>query len=572
MTIVASANLSCALAAVSKPLIYVTDAQAAYRGDLFTVNVNIADVSANLKMISLQFRLRYDTAMLETQSDWVSEGSFMESFGQTFFTSYVADDYVLVGILIMPNATGSWTGPFPTGSGTLATITFEALYPVYEAVTSLSTDLTLDDVTLLDTSITEMSYTVESGTVTFAVPTISVNPPLYIANREGETFSVDVNIEDMLADWRLVGGQFRLQYDATLLEVVDVEEGTFISGYGATFFTSFDGADNVIVGILLRPNATGGYPGPFPQGDGRLATITFQAISQPSPQSNSASSDLVLYDTILLSDSVEGIPHNLVDGEYQISPMTFNPIDVNVETGAIHFRGELTEFTMLVTDFGKPIDPETISTTLYYNGAVHANLSPQRIATGLYRATYAISGSASAGTYTLLVEAEYLNVKGTAIKSFQISSTLANWNARIIDIDGTVGTIETSVGVISADLTAIDARLVSIDNNVVTINTTAGLIQTSVETIRVQVLSIDWDTRMASIQTSLGRIEGYVVDVSDGGLATIDTRIGTLTTKVNDAAGNVGTSSILMYVILVLALIAALGAVISMTLMRPKPT
>jgi hypothetical protein len=357
-----------------------------------------------------------------------------------------------------------------------------------------------------------------------------------------------------------------------MLEVVNVEEGTFINSYGTTFFTYFTGTDNVIVGILLLPNSTGGYPGPFPHGEGLVATITFETLYQPPEQSNSASSDLTLYNTILLSDSVEKIPHSLVNAEYQISPTAYTPIDVQVETGALHFRGEIAEFSILTTDYGKSIDPDTISATLYYNKVVQANLSPQRVTTGLYRATYAIPGSASAGTYTLLVQAEYLNAQGTTIKDFYISSTLTGWNASLTDIDDTVGTIQTSIGVISANLAALNAKLVSIDNNIVTINTTAGLIQTSVEAIRVKVLSIDWDTRMASIQTSLGTIRGYVEDVTDGGLATINTNLGTLTTKVNDTAGNVGTSSMLLYVILVLALIAALGAVISMTLMRPKPT
>jgi flagellin-like hook-associated protein FlgL len=342
---------------------------------------------------------------------------------------------------------------------------------------------------------------------------------------------------------------------------------------------------------------------PFPAGNGTLATITFKTIYQPTESADMAFGSLKLYNTKLIDENVEQIPYSLTHGEFQIVPVTFRPIDIQVETGVIRFSGEIADFYISITDYGFAINPEMINATLYFNGTVYADLSMmlKSVSKGLYRIVYEIPADAKTGTYVLLVETEYLQVHGTSIKSFQISSTLTGWdaqitetnnniatiiipsldqikanltsiNANLIDISGTIGTIQTSIGIINANLTAINAKLVSINGTVATIDSTVGSIQTSVEAIRLKVVDIDWETRIANIQTSLGAIKGYVMDVDDGGLATINTELGTVKTKVMDTAENVGTSTVLLYVILVLALIAAVVSIISMVYPRKKLT
>jgi len=266
----------------------------------------------------------------------------------------------------------------------------------------------------------------------------------------------------------------------------------------------------------------------------------------------------------------------LTHGEFQIVPVTFKPIDIQVETGAIRFRGEIADFYISITDYGLPINPETINATLYFDGTIYADLSAmlESVSNGLYRIVYEIPMDAETGTYVLLVKAEYLQVPSTSIKSFQVSSTLTGWDAQITEINNNIATIKTSLGVINADLTAINAKLVNIEDGLATINSSLGIIITNIENLDLKVTKIDGD--VVEISTSLGTIEGKIVSIEDD-TATIRTDIGEvkadlgdLKTEVSDTAGNVGTSIPLLYVTLVLALIAAVASMISMIYIRKK--
>lgn len=100
----------------------------------FIINVNVRELQAYWRAVGIQFRLCYDDALLEVVN--VTEGPFMKDpmwnlYG-TFFVYYVEKDsiygsHVLVGIMLYPNQTGYWNA-YPSGSGTIATITFKAVY------------------------------------------------------------------------------------------------------------------------------------------------------------------------------------------------------------------------------------------------------------------------------------------------------------------------------------------------------------------------------------------------------------------------------------------------------------
>ena len=106
-------------------------------GEEFTVSVDIKRLHFAWKLIGLQFRMLYDDELLEVVS--VEEGDFFQPFAPygTFFCSYVEPDYygphVLVGTMVLPNATGHWDQfpPYPGAewgepgeNGTIAKITF----------------------------------------------------------------------------------------------------------------------------------------------------------------------------------------------------------------------------------------------------------------------------------------------------------------------------------------------------------------------------------------------------------------------------------------------------------------
>jgi hypothetical protein len=108
-------------------------------GQIFSVNVTLNNVMPCWRVIAVQFRIRYDNTLLEFVN--TTEGSFLNNFAQqqsgsygTFFVYTHDEDHpiygpsVIVGVLILPNATGYWSTPFPEGSGTVATINFLVKY------------------------------------------------------------------------------------------------------------------------------------------------------------------------------------------------------------------------------------------------------------------------------------------------------------------------------------------------------------------------------------------------------------------------------------------------------------
>ena len=157
---------------------------------------------------------------------------------------------------------------------------------------------------------------------------LKVEPSLYTAKRLNETFAVNVTISNLWEGWEIVGIQFRLSYNNTLLEVVNVTAGPFMEQFGDYFFMYYveeptDGwPAHTLVGILLLPPWTN-----FPSGDGVLATITFRVIYQHKAldleTAPSLTCDLALFDVkdvFLVDKDKQIIRCNLQDGVYEIRP------------------------------------------------------------------------------------------------------------------------------------------------------------------------------------------------------------------------------------------------------------
>ena len=211
---------------------------------------------------------------------------------------------------------------------------------------------------------------------------------------------------------------------------------------------------------------------------------------------------------------------------------------VEVDVGSIYFRGETTEFYILTSFMGEPVNATQIDARLYYGGALHADLSSsvENVTTGLYRVPYEVPGDAPSGTYALVVNATFITQKGISLKTFLISPTLTGWNALLISIEGTVGTIETRVGLIAVQLDSINATLVDVNGTVAIINSTLGSIVADVGTIDAKLTDIEGD--IATIESDLGSIEADINDINaeisdiDGTLVTIQTDIGLIRTNV----------------------------------------
>ncbi len=166
---------------------------------------------------------------------------------------------------------------------------------------------------------------------------IKVEPSMYEAQMLNKTFQVNVTISGLWEGWRAIALQFRLTYNDTLLEVVDVAQGPFMSDARWNLHGTFFIWDNrpgdilygthVIVGILLLPNDTGMWEA-FPYGDGVLATITFRTIYQERGlEKPPLTCELTLADTMVIDDDLEEIPLILEHGLYEMYPTHIGDIN-----------------------------------------------------------------------------------------------------------------------------------------------------------------------------------------------------------------------------------------------------
>jgi len=188
-------------------------------GSSFSVDVVVSDITASQKVIGIQFKLAYNNTLLQAVD--VKEGPFMldpgwNLHGTTFinFTEVTRNlgPVVTVGDLINPNDNGVWTA-FPTGTGTLATITFQVIGgPADLAHSPIKTALTLKETEIVDFNLNDVTHSDISAPVQIWKTTLSVQPsPTNVV--VGQTFSVDVVVNNLTAAMRVFGIQFKLAYD-----------------------------------------------------------------------------------------------------------------------------------------------------------------------------------------------------------------------------------------------------------------------------------------------------------------------------------------------------------------------
>jgi parallel beta-helix repeat protein len=158
--------------------------------------------------------------------------------------------------------------------------------------------------------------------------------------------------------------------------------------------------------------------------------------------------------------------NTFIDGKITVLQVT---MDVEMDVGSVHFRGELAEFYVLVSVLGEPVDADIIA-ILYHNGTFYADLSSsvEYVAKGLYRVSYTIPTEAPTGTYALVVETSYLSLRGTSLKSFLLSPTLTG---TLISINGTLAWIKTEIGIINGRITSIEGRIATLETDIGTMKT-----------------------------------------------------------------------------------------------------
>jgi len=162
----------------------------------------------------------------------------------------------------------------------------------------------------VDANLTDNTFI--DGTIVIG-PRISVDPEKSIVGSAGKDFSINITITEapfnMTWAW-----EFKLSWNASLLNITNINEGTFLSQDG-TWATTFVNLTNQEEGWVLASCTLFEDPiqqgQPLPSGNGTLATINFTVLDL-------GSCPLHLSDTILLDYNIDPYTHTTQDGEFGV--------------------------------------------------------------------------------------------------------------------------------------------------------------------------------------------------------------------------------------------------------------
>jgi hypothetical protein len=197
-------------------------------------------------------------------------------------------------------------------------------------------------VALLMLSLMFLPYFVLSSFAS-ATTKLSVTPSPYTTGKLGKIFKINVTVAGVI---NLYGFEFKLGYNQTLLDAINITLGSFLPGGSSSYVLK--NYINHTEGYLWF-SATLLAPEPAKIGSGILATITFNATYGTTyPQTEQC--ELHLYDTILVDDAGQIIAHDTIDGQY-----VFMPIMGDITGDGIV---DIFDIVIIATAFGStPSDP-----------------------------------------------------------------------------------------------------------------------------------------------------------------------------------------------------------------------
>ena len=179
--------------------------------------------------------------------------------------------------------------------------------------------------------------------VALTIPDVSTNPLTPTVGRLGRTFEVNVTITNVT---NLYGYEFKLSYNTTLLDVIDVKNGTFFPLPPASIVVKMEANDTIgvvwVAVSLLNPEQPR-------NGSGVLARITFNstyAVQYPQ----SLDCPLHFFDGVFCDKNANLISVNFVDGLYRFVPLRG---DINGD-GVVDMRDIGIACAAFGSNFGDP--------------------------------------------------------------------------------------------------------------------------------------------------------------------------------------------------------------------------
>jgi hypothetical protein len=428
-------------------------------GNSITLAVNVVDVT---NLYAFEFKIYYKNNVLNATSAIRPAGHFLEPVdpANQFQPKWeLKNDF---------NATHgrvwlSFTLLFPeaarTGNGTLAQITLNIIGVD-------STALTFAEGTLVDDTGTLISH-VEQGSFFDNRPpappappaTIYVDPESLIdpALIPSNSFSVNVNI---INGTDVLGYEFTLNFDPSIIEATSVLEGPYLSSVGSTtvLVTQIDNS----IGFVRFGAALIAPPGA--NGDGTLAAITFHVLSM-------GASLLTISGTSLTDPLGQPLSFTTQDGYFAnviLAKLFFDPpefIDPTLRPGDIFYWNisieniqnmygyefHFTYNTIVLTCFGAQINP--IFGEMHYTPMFSVNdyLGEAFFNVSYYSPAPPISTIPPVAVVTLIFKVDNLGI-----------SDLAFHDTEIVDPSGSLISHETQDGFFQAvnrDVAVLDITL-----------------------------------------------------------------------------------------------------------------
>lgn len=329
-------------------------------GKTFTLNVKVADVK---NLYTYQFYLRWDPNLLDATD--VAEEPFLNAEG-TYRTSfnfriqntpdYLGDSgYVYVACTLL----GEPATAAASGSGTLTTLTFLVKE---EGNTSLH----LYDTKLINSLIVEMSHdTDDSYFQTLPPPEVHVKPSSVVdaSLLPGSTFSINISV---IQAAEVYAWNLSLSWDAALLNVSSVEEGSFLN-QGA-YNTAFNKQIHQEEGFLYANCSLFEEPQYVAaSGNGTLLTVNFLVETV-------GSTVLGLHDTKLLDYGGSEASHKTQDGYFENAGVHRDVSIVSVEASkSVVEAGDSVSVTVIAKNEGDVT--EYFDVTVYWDGSNFGTLS-----------------------------------------------------------------------------------------------------------------------------------------------------------------------------------------------------
>jgi hypothetical protein len=201
-----------------------------------------------------------------------------------------------------------------------------------------------------------------------ASPYLWITPTTYVATELGETFTININISNID---NLRAFEFKLGYNTTLLDVVQVAQGSFFPAPPNAIITKLE--TNETTGLVWVNISLSAFETPK-SGSGTLTTITFTVTYAPSSPSMTWCA-LDLRESILYDGAMVQISHDSIDGLYFWKTMVLDPpgtgllLDLTTQRGGegpnasdgTFSLGEVVELIGHLTYDDEPVQQKLVS-------------------------------------------------------------------------------------------------------------------------------------------------------------------------------------------------------------------